>query len=604
MDSARRILLNGNLQVRHPRKTRDTIQRLIRASLGEIKADLILTGGRLINVYTGEVLDGVEIAASGGRICYVGSSAAHTRGEETRIIDARGRWIAPGFVDAHTHIGHFCRPFELLQAYLPHGATALMASCDEHTVAFGPAGMKLFLDEVACHPLRVYTLISMAAPQDPLLCRTESLSDQEVADALRNPRVLGLGEVVSWLRLVQGDPEVLARIDMALGAGKIVHGHTAGARDRRLNAIAAASVSSCHEPISGRDALERLRLGYWTMLREGSFRQDLEATLKPLLAAGVDTGRLILVTDGMAPDDVAAGGHMDHVIRRAVECGLSPVRAIQAITLHPATYSGLEQDIGGLAPGRFADFVLLDDLETVRVGATFIGGELVAESGESKVDAVPPTFPGDMGLKTAFRLPVTADDMRIRCENSSARVRVMDLVNQTITRERIVDVACVGGVIPADVESDLLKVAVFDRREGFSPAFGFIRGLRTDIGAVGTTVNLDEYTLMVAGSSDYDMAYCANLLLESGGGVALVDKGQVLQKIPFSIGGLFSLEPWRDVGHKLEAVQRILKDRGAPFPKPLYALCFLTFVTLPELRITGRGLVRAKERRIVPLLAE
>ena len=585
-------------------KDQETIRHLIRASMGETKSDLVVLGGRLINVYSGEVLDGMEMAVSGGRICYVGPSAAHTRGEETRVIDARDRWIAPGFIDAHTHIGHFCRPFELLQAYVPRGTTALMASCDEHTVAFGLTGMRLFLDEVASHPLRVYTLISMAAPQDPLLCRTESMSDTEVAEILRDPRVLGLGEVVSWLRLVQADPDLLARIGMTLDEGKIVHGHTAGARDRRLNAIAAASVSSCHEPINGEDALARLRLGYWTMLREGSFRQDLEATLKPLLAAGVDTGRLILVTDGMAPDDVTAHGHMDHVIRRAVECGLSPVRAIQAATLHPATYSGLDQDIGGLAPGRFADFVLLDDLETMRVWATFIGGEPAAEDGESRVDAVPPPFPGGMGLRTAFRLPVTADDMRIRCDAPHARVRVMDLVNQTITRERTVEVACAGGVISADVDNDLLKVAVFDRQEGFSPAFGFIRGLGTDIGAVGTTVNLDEYTLLVAGSSDYDMAYCANLLLEAGGGVALVDKGRVLEEIPFPIGGLFSLEPWRDVGEGLAAVQRTLKERGSAFPRPLYALCFLTFVTLPELRITGRGLVRAKEREIVSLLAD
>ncbi len=585
-------------------KDKETIRHLIRAGMGEVESDLVVTGARLVNVYSGEVLDGMEVAASRGRICYVGPSADHTRGEETRVIDAQGRWIAPGFIDAHTHIGHFCRPFELLQAYVPHGATALMASCDEHTVAFGLTGMRLFLDEVASHPVRVYTLISMAAPQDPLLCRTESLSDQEVAEILRDPRVLGLGEVVSWLRLTQGDPDLLARIDMTRKQGKIVHGHTAGARDRRLNAIAAASVSSCHEPINGEDALARLRLGYWTMLREGSFRQDLEATLKPLLTAGVDTGRLILVTDGMAPDDVAAHGHVDHVIRRAVECGLSPVCAIQAATLHPATYSGLDQDIGGLAPGRLADFVLLDDLGTVRVGATFIGGELVAEDGVSRVDAVPPPFPDGMGLKTAFRLPVTADDMRIRCEARRARVRVMDLVNQTITRERTVEVACAGGFISADVDNDLLKVAVFDRREGFSPTFGFIRGLGTDIGAVGTTVNLDEYTLLVAGSSDYDMAYCANLLLEAGGGVALVDKGRVLEEIPFPIGGLFSLEPWRDVGGELAAVQLTLKERGSNFPKPLYALCFLTFVTLPELRITGRGLVRAKEREIVPLLAD
>lgn len=584
------------------RRTKEDIEQLIRAGMGEIKADLIVSGGRVINVYTAEVLEGQEIAVSRGRICYVGASAEHTRGPDTECLDAEGRWIAPGLIDAHTHIAHFCRPFELLQAYVAHGTTALMASCDEHTVAFGFRGMQLFLDEVAAHPLRVYTLISMAAPQDPLLCRTETLAADEVLEALEDPRILGLGEVVSWLRLVQRDHEILGRIDSTLSRGKLVHGHTAGARDRRLNAIGAAAVSSCHEAISGTDALERLRLGFWTMLREGSFRQDLEATLRPLIEAGVDTARLILVTDGMAPDDVALRGHMDSVVRRAIECGMSPVQAIQAATLHAALYSGLEQDIGGIAPGRWADLVLLDDLETVRVDRTLIGGQVVGENGASRCVAPPPPLPADTGLEIAHRLPITAEDMRIRCAAPSAKVRVMELVNQTITREQVVEVPAAGGVIPVDVEGRRLKVAVFDRVEGFAPAFGFVSGLGANVGAIGTTVNLDEYTLLVAGTSDYDMAQCANLLLEAGGGVAVVDKGQVLEEIAFPIGGLFSLEPWRDVAERLSSIQRILKERGSPLEKPLYALCFLTFVTLPELRITGRGLVRAKERRIVPLV--
>jgi len=587
------------------RRTKQDIEHLVRAAMGDIKADLVVLGGRLVNVYSGEVLEDQEIAVSRGRICYVGPSADHTRGESTEALDAAGRWVAPGFVDAHTHIGHFCRPFELLQAYVACGTTALMASCDEHTVALGFAGMQLFLKEVAAHPLRVYTLASMAAPQDPLLCRTETLSTEEMWQALRDPRVLGLGEVVSWLRLLQGDPEVLERIHNALSAGKIVHGHTAGASDRRLNAIGAASISSCHdEAITGRGALERLRLGFWTMLREGSFRQDLEATLRPLISAGVDTSRLILVTDGMAPDDVASRGHMDSVVRRAIQCGLPPLKAIQAATLHPALYSGLEQDIGGIAPGRWADLVLLDDLEAITVNRTLIGGKVIAEDGESKLDTVAPSLPLDSGLKIAHRLPITAEDMRIRCEAASARVRVMKLVNQTITREQIAEVNVVGGVIPVDVDGRWLKVAVFDRFDGFVPVFGLLEGLGTNVGAIGTTVNLDEYTLLVAGTSDYDMAYCANLLMEAGGGLAVVDKGKVLEEIAFPVGGLFSLEPWRDVGERLANIQQLLKERGSPLEKPLYALCFLTFVTLPELRITGRGLVRAKERRIVPLIVD
>src|SRR5215475_11049501 len=229
-------------------RTKSELRHLIQGAMGEVKADFIVSGGKLINVYSGEILDGMEIAVLDGRICYVGPNAAHTRGEATKILDAGGRYISPGFIDGHTHIGHYCRPYEYLQAYLPHGTTGLVASCDEQATVFGFRGVKLFLDEVAAHPLRVYTVLSMVAPQDPLLCSTQSLTQAEVAEALDDPRVIGLGEVVSWLRLLQGDGELLERITMARKRGKIIHGHTAGARNQKLSAIAAAGVSSCHEP--------------------------------------------------------------------------------------------------------------------------------------------------------------------------------------------------------------------------------------------------------------------------------------------------------------------------------------------------------------------
>src|SRR5919106_5372498 len=276
-------------------RTKAELQRLIRGATGEIKADLIITGGKLVNVYSGEILEGAEIAVLDGKICYVGLSAAHTYGDATEILDAKGCYVSPGFIDAHTHIGHYCRPYEYLQAYLPHGTTALVASCDELATVFGYPGVKLFLDEVQAHPLRVYSLIPMVAPQDPLLCSTASLTQAEVAEGLDDPRVLGLGEMVSWLRLLQWDERLLQRIAMAHQRRKIVHGHTAGAKDQKLCAVGAVGISSCHEPIRVEDALERLRLGYWTMLREGSLRQDLQATLPQLISARVSLQRVILV---------------------------------------------------------------------------------------------------------------------------------------------------------------------------------------------------------------------------------------------------------------------------------------------------------------------
>lgn len=586
-------------------RTKRELRRLVQGALGEVKSDLIVTGGKLINVYSGEILDGMEIAVLDGRICYVGPSAAHARGEATKILDVRGLYIAPGFIDGHTHIGHYCRPYEYLQAYLPQGTTALMASCDELATVFGYRGVKFFLDEVEAHPLRVFTLISMVAPQDPLLCQTATITNAEIEAALQDPRILGLGEIVSWLRLTQLDDEILERIEMAWRRGKIIHGHTAGAKDQKLCAVAAVGISSCHEPIRVEDALERLRLGYWTMLREGSLRQDLEATLTPLIARGIDTQRLILVTDSMSPDDVEELGHMDQVLRRAVSLGLSPLRAIQAVTLHPATYSGVEQEVGGIAPGRFADMALLESLESFRVQATLIGGQVVAQDGQSLVQAAPISVPQEMTHSLRLHPNISAEQFRIRRPEENAKIRVIELLNQNITAERVMGVGARKGYVEADVQQDLLKVAMFDRHDQIGKiVMGFLKGFGAKIGAVGTTTDLDENTLLITGSNDADMALCANALIESGGGMAIVNNGQVVEKIEFPVGGIFSLNPWRRVGQDLGRIHRCLRERGSQFERPMYALCFLPFVTLPSLRITARGLINAKERKIVPLFVD
>lgn len=586
-------------------RTKEQIARLIKGALGEIKADLVIAGGMLVNVYSGEVLSGMEVAVLDGRICYVGPSAAHACGPATARVDAKGLYLAPGFIDAHTHISHFCRPYEYLEAYLAHGATTVVATCDELASVFGFDGVKRFLEEVERHPVRVFTMLSMAAPQDPLLCSTRSFSAAEVAEALADPRVLGLGEIVSWVRLIQGDQQVLERVEMTWREGKTVDGHTAGARDQKLCAIAAAGVSSCHEPINEEDVLQRLRAGYWVMLREGSFRRDLSATLRPFVQGGLDSHRLILVTDSMAPDDIGRNGYLDFVVRRAVSLGLPPVRAIQAVTLNPALYCGRERELGGIAPGRSADLVLLEDLEQVRVHSVYVGGKLAARDGKTLTAKDPISFPDEMLRSLRLGHPITAESFRIPCPSPTAKIRVMELRNINITAERILTCYRRNGYLEAEPDDDLMKVAVFDRHgKRGGAAFGFVKGLGARVGAIGTTSNLDENTLLIAGRSDQDMARCANLLIDTGGGIAVVDRGEILERVDFPVGGIFSLEPWRVVGDRLGGIHRCLERRGAAFPKAVYALCFLTFATLPALRITARGLVAVKERKLVPLIVE
>jgi len=586
-------------------RTKEELLRLIRAAQGEIKADLIITNANLINVYSGEIIDKMEIGVIDGRICYVGAKASHAQGPHTEILDARGLFLAPGFIDAHTHIGHFCRPFEYLQAYLARGTTALMASCDELGSVFGDKGLKWFLEELRPHPLRAFALVSMCAPQDPLVCNARGFSQGAVAAALDAPEVLGLGEVVSWLRLTQGDAEILERVAAAQARGKIIHGHTAGARDTKLAAVAAAGVSSCHEPIRAEDAVERLRLGYWVMLREGTIRQDLAATVKPFVEQQLSTQRLILVTDSMAPDDVAEYGHMDYVVRRAIRMGLMPVQAIQAVTLNPASYAGLEQEIGGIAPGRWADLVLFEDLQEIRVHSTMIGGKVLARAGKNMFFGSPSSLPEEAMRSMQLEPKVTPAQFRVPCGERAVNARVMRFLNQTITLEEVVRMQPQDESLHADPSADLLKVAVFDRHDRSGRvALGFVQGFGARVGAVGTTVNLDENTLLVAGARDEDMALCANALIDCGGGVAVVEDGTILEKQDFPVGGLFCLDPWQEVGKRLARLHRLLREKGSPFTKPIFALAFLTFVTLPALRITDRGLVRVKERKIVPLWDE
>jgi adenine deaminase len=319
----------------------------------------------------------------------------------------------------------------------------------------------------------------------------------------------------------------------------------------------------------------------------------------------VNLNRLILVTDSMSPDDVAQFGYMDHVVRRAIQLGLSPVQALQSATLHPAAYSGLEQEIGGIAPGRLADMILIEDLEHFHIREVLIGGRRVAHDGEVTAAARPVDAPRSMLYCLRVNRAITAETFRVRSPSARPRTRVMELISQTITAERIIPMNTAGAVVCADAAADILKIAMFDRHGRCEDvAFGFLKGMGVSVGAIGLTTNLDENTLLIAGMDDADMARCANALLESGGGIAIVDHGQIQERIDFPFGGIFSLAPWREVGRRLATIQRRLQTMGSPFDKPIFALNFLPFVTLPALRITARGLVDVKRRQIVPLFAE
>jgi len=576
---------------------------LVKASLGEVKADLIVEGGCLVNVSTGELLEGFDVAVKGSRIAYVGPDASHTTGDGTEVVDARGLYVAPGFIDAHTHIDLYCTPVELSRAALLHGTTALFAEPDELANVMGFEGLKLFRRMVKGLPLKVYILIPLVCPQDPLFDENRPLTLEEVRRALRWREVVGLGEAVSWPRLLSGDADYAEKIALAQGMGKVVEGHTAGARGAKLQGYVASGIYSCHEPVAWSEALERLRLGVHVMVREGSLRRDLANVLPGLLDKPLARRSVSIASDGVDPEDLVKLGYMDYAARRAVELGVDPVEAIAMVTINPARRFGLEGEVGCVAPGREADIALLRSLERVDVEATISRGRLVAKAGRLLFEPPRRRWPRSALRTVRVARSLQPPDFKVKVDAPGpVRVRVMELESEAITRERIVEAEVEGGFLKPP--EGVVVAAVVDRLYATGRvSLGLLKGW-AEVGGVATTLNFDENNLVVVGANVDDMSLAANRVVAMNGGMAIADGGKVRFEMPMPLAGVMSLSPLEEVASKLSLMNEYLKGRGCALRKPLNALLFITFVTLPELRLSVRGLVDVKRRRLVPLIVD
>ncbi|MEM4700119.1 MAG: adenine deaminase C-terminal domain-containing protein [Candidatus Nezhaarchaeales archaeon] len=577
---------------------------LARVALGEAKADVVVRGGCLVNVYTRELVEGVDVVVRGERIAYVGPDASHAIGPGTKILEADGLYVAPGFIDAHTHIDLYCTPAELCKAALRHGTTSVVAEPDELANVLGFEGLRLFAEMVSRLPMKVYMLVPLVCPQDPAFDDNAPLSLSEVEEALKWPATLGLGEAVRWRSLLEGDPDYWLRVGLALRMGKVVEGHSAGARGAKLQGYVASGVGSCHESITAEEALERARLGLHVILREGSLRRDLASVLPGLLARLKHPCWVSLGTDIMDPEDLVELGYMDYVVRRAVELGADPVDAVAMATVNPARYFNIDLEVGGVAPGRQADLVLLRSLERVEVEATVSRGEVAFKGGRVLVD-IRRYEPPPRALKTVrVPRPLRPEDFEIRAPREGVvRARVIRLVSETVTELAVRELPARGGRV--ELPRGYVGAAVVDRIAGTGRVgLGVLEGFGAEIGGLASTLNFDENNLAVVGRSPSDMAAAANRAIELGGGIVLVEGGRVVRELAMPLAGVMSLGSLEEVAGALKWINNYLRGRGSALAKPLNVMLFLTFVTLPEARLCPKGLVDVKRRRIVPLLAE
>ncbi len=581
----------------------DDAGTLLAVALGRRPADLVVHGGILANVYTGEFLEGWGVAVAGTRIASVGPEVERSIGPATTVIEAQGRIIAPGFVDGHTHLDCIHRLDLYLASAIPTGLTGLITETSYLASVGGYPAVAAFLAYLPHLPITAFAtapmisyLLSDRGDGQPMITL------EEMARLLEEPEVVGLGEVY-WPAILEGRADLPLLFAKAEAMGKVVEGHTAGARGGKLAACVAAGISSCHEPITAEEVRERLRLGLTTMVRDGSVRRDLGALDGAL--KGMTPRRLALVSDTVWAHHLVERGYLDEAARQAVAMGLEPMQALQAITLTPAEHFRLDGVMGGLAPGRQADVVLLSDLSEFRPSLVIGRGRVVARSGLVTVPIPPMDLPADVLPNPRVARPLGPEDLRIAAPpgRERVRVRVIHYAGEIVTQAAVREVSVRDGALSADPEADLLKVVALDRRGQGHIARGLVSGFGLRRGALAASISFDTASLILLGTSDADMLVAAERMLDLGGGLVVAADGAVQAEVPLPVGGITSEQPMGVLARELSEAQRALAELGCVRENPFLSAQALTFLAIPALRIRERGLWDVRRNQVVPLIA-
>jgi adenine deaminase len=577
----------------------DVAPQLIDVAAGRRPADLVIRNGRWVNVYSGEIIAGTDIAIAAGRFAYVGADASHAIGAATRVIDAGGRYLVPGLCDGHMHVeSGMLTVTEFARAVVPHGTTSMFIDPHEIANVLGLAGVRLMHDEAATLPINVWVQMPSCVPSAPGLEHAgATIGADDVTEAMRWPLIIGLGEMMNYPGVVAKNALMLSEIAAAQAAGKTVGGHYAS-RDLGLpfHAYAAGGPADDHEGTQIEDAIARVRRGMRAMLRLGSAWYDVAAQVKAITERGLDSRNFILCTDDSHALTLVRDGHMDRVLRHAIAEGVAPMTAIQMATLNTAQHFGVEREVGSIAPGRRADLILTSDLATLPIETVIARGVVLAEGGKMTTDL--PAFPYPPSARNTVHVgrTLTPGDFDIAAPAGAeqVRARVIGVIeNQAPTRALQHQLRVEHGIVAMDRANDICQVAVVERHRGTGQvANGFVSGFGYNIDcAVASTVAHDSHQMIVVGTSKADMARAANRLAEVGGGITVYASSQELALIELTIAGLMSEERAEVVATKIARLIEAMRQCGCTLNNAYMQHSLLALVVIPELRMSDIGLV-------------
>lgn len=575
---------------------------LMQVALGRAPADLAIVHARLANVYTGELLEDYAVTVKGKWIAYVGPAPEDNIGAETVVIDAEGMTVIPGLIDGHSHLAPMFDAAEFSRYAIKGGTTTIIGETMEPFAVGGYEGVLDYLDSFQDQPVKVYATVA-AMVSISRACSSVPL--ETLRKLLHRNDVLGLGESY-WQAVLQNPDQFLPLYEETQRCGKTVEGHSAGAGGRKMMAYAATGVSSCHEPITAEEVRERLRLGIYVMVREGSIRRDLDAVAR-VKDMAVDLRRLILVTDGIDPKDFLEKGYMEYVVQKAIAAGFAPMDAIRMATLNVAEHFSLDGLLGGIAPGKYADMLIIPDLKTIQPQYVISSGKIVVCNGDLLVLPRKPVYRAASRHSVHLPAELRPEDFAIRTDGavSHVKVRVIDQVTDLVTAELKLDMPVTGGQIMVDINQDIIKVAAIDRTHCPGRKFvGLLRGFQLHSGAFATSAAWDTSDIVVVGVSEADMALAVNRIHTLQGGTVVCAGGKILAEFPLPIFGLISPLPMEILAAQMDAITVAVQGLGIPFANPFLTLITLTGAAIPYLRICEEGLVNLKDGKTMGLIAE
>ncbi len=582
---------------------------LVDVATGRAHADLVVKNGRWANVHSGEILPGTDIAVVGGRFAYVGENADHCTGPNTEIVNAGGRYLLPGLCDAHMHVeSGMITVTEFCRAVARHGSTSLFIDPHEIANVLGLDGVKLMHDEAVGAPINVYVQMPSCVPSAPGLEHAGAeIGPADVAEAMTWPNIVGLGEVMNFPGVANNDPTMVGEIAATVAAGKTIGGHYARPiLDHMFHGYVAGGPSDDHEGTRVEDAIARVRQGMKAMLRLGSAWYDVASQIKAITEHGLDSRNFILCTDDSHSGTLVHDGHMNRVVRHAIEQGLKPITAIQMATLNTAEHFNMAREIGSITPGRLADFLIVSDLPSIAIDSVYAHGVHLAEAGRLIIDVPAFTYPDyakqtvNMGKKLS-----DADFVVLAPENAQqVRARVIGVIeNQAPTKALEADLTVTNGVVNVDPGNDVAQIALVERHRATGAVTnGFVSGFGYNIPcAMASTVAHDSHHMIVVGTNRDDMAKAANRLGEVGGGVVFYSRGEEQALIDMPIAGLMSEKRAEIVAEQAENLGRAMQAAGCTLNNAYMQHSLLALVVIPELRISDVGLVDVTKFETVDL---